>query len=129
MRSAVPRAVPRTNAQSRRAPNTAGVWWNRSRRYRQHRMQRAAIAATVYARARHQKIRYRIKKDNPVQKSGVPQKSRTSRGWYWLLLLPYLAILWLPSFNRIEPRAFGIPFFYWYQLVLVVLSTFVIAVV
>ncbi len=49
--------------------------------------------------------------------------------WYWLLAIPYLAILWLPSYNRIEPKAFGIPFFYWYQLLWVVLSTLVIAVV
>ena len=55
--------------------------------------------------------------------------TRTSKAWYWLLVIPYLAIMWLPSYNRIEPRAFGIPFFYWYQLLWVILSTAVIAVV
>lgn len=49
--------------------------------------------------------------------------------WYWLLVLPYLAILWLPSYNRVEPLAFGVPFFYWYQLLWVGLSTLIIAVV
>jgi hypothetical protein len=49
--------------------------------------------------------------------------------WYWLLLLPYIAIIWLPSYNRVEPLAWGIPFFYWYQLLWVVLSTLVIGVV
>lgn len=49
--------------------------------------------------------------------------------WYWLLLLPYIAILWLPSYNRTEPTAWGVPFFYWYQLLWVVLSTLVIGVV
>lgn len=49
--------------------------------------------------------------------------------WYWLLLLPYIAIFWLPSYNRVEPLAWGVPFFYWYQLLWVVLSTLVIGVV
>lgn len=80
-------------------------------------------------------LRYRTAKDNNVQPSRAPQtariasKSRVNKTWYWLLLIPYLAILWVPSYNRIEPRAFGIPFFYWYQLLWVVLSTLVIAVV
>jgi hypothetical protein len=34
----------------------------------------------------------------------------------WLLLLPLLATLYPPLYNRIEPRLFDIPFFYWYQL-------------
>lgn len=64
-----------------------------------------------------------------MQKDNNVQKSRINRHWYWLLAIPYLAMLWLPSYNRIEPRAFGVPFFYWYQLLWVVLSTFVIAAV
>ncbi len=63
------------------------------------------------------------------QTARIASKSRVNKTWYWLLLIPYLAILWVPSYNRIEPRAFGIPFFYWYQLLWVVLSTLVIAVV
>lgn len=68
-------------------------------------------------------------KDNNVQKNRGPEKSHNSKAWYWLLVIPYLAILWLPSYNSIEPRAFGVPFFYWYQLLWVVLSTLIIAVV
>lgn len=64
-----------------------------------------------------------------MQNSRTSKDSRTSKIWYWLLIIPYLAMLWLPSYNRIEPRAFGIPFFYWYQLLWVVLSTLVIAAV
>ncbi|HEV2098709.1 MAG TPA: DUF3311 domain-containing protein [Stellaceae bacterium] len=36
--------------------------------------------------------------------------------WYLLLLLPFLAMLWVSSYNRLEPEWGGIPFFYWYQL-------------
>lgn len=39
-----------------------------------------------------------------------------SRGWYWLLVLPFLALLYPPLYAHDSPRAFGIPFFYWYQV-------------
>jgi len=34
---------------------------------------------------------------------------------YWLLLIPFIAMLWVPSYNAVEPRWQGIPSFYWYQ--------------
>ncbi len=39
-----------------------------------------------------------------------------SRLWYSLLLLPYIAMSWVSSYNSSEPAWAGIPFFYWYQL-------------
>ena len=36
--------------------------------------------------------------------------------WYLLLLAPFVAMFWVPSYNRIEPTWGGVPFFYWYQL-------------
>ena len=61
--------------------------------------------------------------------SPTDKKTRPNKIWYWLLVIPYLAILWLPSYNRVGPLAFGVPFFYWYQLLWVMLSTLIIAVV
>ncbi|MGH2868136.1 MAG: DUF3311 domain-containing protein [Solirubrobacteraceae bacterium] len=46
----------------------------------------------------------------------------TSRHWYWLLLLPFLALLYPPLYAHVTPRLFGIPFFYWYQAVWLVLT-------
>lgn len=43
-----------------------------------------------------------------------------------LLLIPYLAVLWVPSYNRLEPSIAGIPFFYWYQLLWIVLGAAVL---
>lgn len=41
----------------------------------------------------------------------------TWRRWVNLLLaIPFVALLWVPFYNRIEPRLFGIPYFYAYQL-------------
>ncbi len=55
---------------------------------------------------------------------------RTRASWLRvLLILPVLAVLWVPLFNRAEPAAFGVPFFYWYQLLWIVLCTVCIGVV
>ncbi|MFE1768912.1 DUF3311 domain-containing protein [Streptomyces angustmyceticus] len=39
------------------------------------------------------------------------------------LIAPFVAMLWVSSYARIEPRLIGIPFFYWYQMAWVVIST------
>ena len=33
-----------------------------------------------------------------------------------LLLLPFIGLLWVPFYNARTPELFGFPFFYWYQL-------------
>jgi uncharacterized protein DUF3311 len=43
-------------------------------------------------------------------------KGRGSRLWYWLLLVPFIAMAWVSSYNKVDPEWAGIPFFYWYQL-------------
>ncbi|AOT60970.1 MULTISPECIES: DUF3311 domain-containing protein [Streptomyces] len=39
------------------------------------------------------------------------------------LLAPFAAMLWVGSYARVEPALAGIPFFYWYQMLWVVVST------
>jgi putative solute:sodium symporter small subunit len=36
---------------------------------------------------------------------------------YLWIVVPFVALLWVPFFNRATPEIFGIPFFYWYQMV------------
>jgi hypothetical protein len=51
---------------------------------------------------------------------------------YWprlLFLIPLIAILWLPFYNRLEPALFGIPFFYWYQLFLILAGAALVMIV
>jgi hypothetical protein len=50
------------------------------------------------------------------------RKRKGFRPLYLLLLLPYIAMMWVPSYNRIEPEIAGVPFFYWYQLAWIVLG-------
>ena len=41
---------------------------------------------------------------------------------YLILLVPYLAFGWVPFYDRVEPALFGIPFFYWWQILWIVLT-------
>lgn len=48
----------------------------------------------------------------------------------WLLLLiPYAALLWVPFYNHKMPSLFGFPFFYWYQLAFVPITSLLIYIV
>ena len=51
------------------------------------------------------------------------------RRWYWLLLVPLVGVLIPPIYNSEDPTVIGIPFFYWYQLLWVLISVAVTAVV
>jgi Protein of unknown function (DUF3311) len=49
--------------------------------------------------------------------------AQPGRHWLQILfVLPFGAMLWVSSYNRIEPTLFGFPFFYWYQLIWVILA-------
>lgn len=54
---------------------------------------------------------------------------RTNRHWLWLLVLPWIAMIWVPSYNRVDPTLWGFPFFYWYQLAWVLISAVITAFV
>ena len=43
--------------------------------------------------------------------------------------IPFVALLWVPFYNRSEPSILGIPFFYWYQFLWVILTSLVIILV
>jgi hypothetical protein len=45
-----------------------------------------------------------------------------SRWWYLLLVPPYVGLLWVPFYARLEPELLGFPFFYWYQFAWVPLT-------
>ena len=49
--------------------------------------------------------------------------------WYLLLLVPFVAVLWPPFYNSATPALGGIPFFYWYQLLWIILGALLTAVV
>ena len=45
--------------------------------------------------------------------------------WHIALFVPFFAAIWVPLYNRIEPSLFGVPFFYWFQFVLIIIAALV----
>ncbi len=58
------------------------------------------------------------------------QKKRGEWSWWYLLFVVQFAVaLWPPLYNKVEPSLMGIPFFYWFQLLWVIVSALFTAVV
>ncbi|HVB23819.1 MAG TPA: DUF3311 domain-containing protein [Ktedonobacteraceae bacterium] len=62
-----------------------------------------------------------------------PQESQRSQnsGRRWLgllLLLPFIVLLYPPFYNFKDPTFIGIPFFYWFQLLCIILTAILTAV-
>ena len=49
--------------------------------------------------------------------------------WYLLFVIQFVASLWVSSYNRVEPSWIGIPFFYWYQMLWVIIGAVLTAIV
>jgi hypothetical protein len=57
------------------------------------------------------------------------QKRRGWSWWYLLFVIQFAVVLWPPFYNRVEPTLMGIPFFYWFQLLWVIVSAVFTAIV
>jgi hypothetical protein len=56
-----------------------------------------------------------------TRESSGPPRPRETR-WTWLLLVPLFGTLIPWIYNTHDPEAFGVPFFYWYQMIWIPLS-------
>ncbi len=45
-----------------------------------------------------------------------------------LMIIPWIAYLWISSYNKVQPTLFGITFFYWYQTLWLLISSIFYAV-
>ncbi|HEX4172624.1 MAG TPA: DUF3311 domain-containing protein [Acetobacteraceae bacterium] len=64
--------------------------------------------------------------------SARPDEHLPARPVAWarlLLLIPFVVVLWVPFYNSVEPTWGGVPFFYWYQLLWIVVSAVIIGFV
>jgi len=52
----------------------------------------------------------------------------SARWWYWLLAIPFIALL-CPVYLRQTPALAGFPFFYWYQFMVLFVSAALTAIV
>ncbi|HEY4737539.1 MAG TPA: DUF3311 domain-containing protein [Xanthobacteraceae bacterium] len=46
-----------------------------------------------------------------------------------LFLIQFVAVLWPPFYNSVEPSWAGIPFFYWYQLLWIIIGAILTGIV
>ncbi len=60
----------------------------------------------------------------------INRTQRKRRSWLLLLLLiPFIALLYPPFYNVQKPAFIGIPFFYWFQLLWILITAIITAVV
>ena len=66
----------------------------------------------------------------PKPTTGASREAGGTRysAWNLLLLVPFLTLV-TPWFNSIEPRLFGMPFFYWAQFMFVPVGVACVALV
>jgi hypothetical protein len=48
---------------------------------------------------------------------------------YLVLLIPFIALLWPPFYASDQPEFAGIPYFYWYQFLWLIISAVLTAIV
>ncbi|MFD9720325.1 DUF3311 domain-containing protein [Streptomyces sp. NPDC059076] len=63
---------------------------------------------------------------HPPRRDGPGRVRRTVAGV--CLIVPVIALLWVPWYAQDRPRLAGVPFFYWYQLAWVPGCTLVLLV-
>jgi hypothetical protein len=59
----------------------------------------------------------------------MSERPRRAWSWWYLLLIVQLGVLWIPFYNKVEPTLGGIPFFYWFQLAMILLGAALTAIV
>lgn len=60
----------------------------------------------------------------------INRTQRRRRSWFLLLLLiPFIVLLYPPFYNFKQPTFIGIPFFYWFQLLWVIITAVITAIV
>jgi hypothetical protein len=61
--------------------------------------------------------------------NSVNKKSGDWSPWYLLFIVEFVMVLWPPFYNKVDPTLWGIPFFYWYQLLCVIIAAVITAIV
>jgi hypothetical protein len=62
----------------------------------------------------------------------VNEKAKARDGWSWwylLFVVEFVLIIWPSFYNSLDPTLIGIPFFYWYQLLVVIIAAVLTAIV
>ncbi len=47
---------------------------------------------------------------------------KTKRGYYLLFLIPFIGTLIPPFYSKMNPQLFGLPYFYWYLILWILIT-------
>jgi hypothetical protein len=96
----------------------------------------AEAKARAQERQREEQARRQAREPGSAQTSApsiaMDEQRERRAGWNWwylLFLIQFIAVLWPSFYNNVEPSWAGIPFFYWYQLLWVIIGAVLTAVV
>jgi hypothetical protein len=84
-------------------------------------MTRLFTRLNIVPEASHLRTITHSKTENSQKKAG--------KAWNWLLIVPFLGLLWPPLYAKTDPVLFGFPFFYWYQFLWVIVSALLTGIV
>jgi hypothetical protein len=64
------------------------------------------------------------------QESAAPTRRRPAGLWVFIVIIlipPVVLPLWVPLYNKTDPKLWGFPFFFWFQFALIIFSAIVTA--
>jgi len=82
-----------------------------------------------FCRSGRQKKRITINAQEHPAVNEIRNRRPAWSWWYLLFIVQFVAVLWPPFYNSIEPQWHGVPFFYWYQMLWVIISAIFTAIV
>ena len=59
----------------------------------------------------------------------APARKSRRAYWNWLLILPALGLMFPGMYAKSAPELFGFPFFYWYQMAWIALTSLITGIV
>jgi hypothetical protein len=65
------------------------------------------------------------------QESATSARRRPAGLWVFIVIIlipPVVLPLWVPLYNKTDPKLWGFPFFFWFQFALIIFSAILTAV-
>lgn len=62
-------------------------------------------------------------------RNGTDTGKKRNQWALWLLIIPFIATLWVPFYAAPQPAIGGVPYFYWYQFLWVIITAILTAIV
>jgi hypothetical protein len=76
------------------------------------------------------RAQFQMVSNRPLPADGQHRRPQGGRSrWHWLVVVAVVIPLLTPLYNRLQPRLFGLPFFYWSQMAFIGLAACVTAAV